>query len=458
MISELKKICGGERVSSGMEERIVYSYDASRRRGIPEIVVFPESEEEIRDILLLAADKKCPVYTRGAGTGMTGGSLPQNDGIAMVLTRMNRILEIDEKNLIARVQPGVILKDLKDLAEKKGLFYPPDPASAKMATAGGTVAVNSGGLNGVKYGVTKDYVLSLRAVTGGGEIIHTGAGVLKSVTGYDLTRLLVGSEGTLAVITEILFKLVPLPKKRTTMLAVFSSDEDAVSAASAIISEPLLPCVLEFLDETAVWCAWKYREDEILKNAGGLLLVEFDDIEETSNTPDIQNKRAVGICREKGAVRIEETSDPSLRDKLWEIRRCLSPAVYEVGSAKANEDICVPRDRMSRVISKIKIIAEKHDIRVVNFAHAGDGNIHVNFMYDADDEKQVKEVEPAVRELFEMTIKQGGTLTGEHGIGITKSEFLPLEYGENEVRLMRETKRIFDPAFILNPGKIFTGG
>ena len=451
----LKKELGEKRVLSSPEELLVYSYDASRNRGSPGAVIFPRNSREVSLVLKTASDHGVPVYTRGAGTGMAGGSIPEKRGVALVLTEMNRILDIDTSNLTARVQPGVILNDLKAAVEEKGLFYPPDPASAKFATIGGSVAVNSGGLNSIKYGVTKDYVLSLEAVNVKGEILHFGASTMKSVTGYDMTRLLVGSEGTLAVITEAVLKLIPKPVFRETLVAAFSDDEHALDAAMNIVREPLIPSALEFLDETAVYCAVKFRPREFLENAGGVLLVEFDDdsIPPDSRIPDVDI--AERLCKEAGAVRLERSADPERREELWEIRRCLSPAVYEIAPTKMNEDICVPRSRLKVVIGEIKRIAREQNIHVVNFAHAGDGNIHVNFMYDGDDPDERERTNRAADRLFRMTIENGGTISGEHGIGITKKKYLSVEYGEEEIRIMRDIRKLFDPAGILNPDKIF---
>ena len=458
LAEKLEEFLGKDRVLGTPEERLVYSYDASRASSPPALVVLPQNTSEVSRLLNFAWENHIPVYPRGAGTGMTGASVPDPKGIALVMTAMNRILAIDTADLTVRVQPGVVLRDLKEAVKEKGFFYPPDPASARFATIGGTVAVNSGGLNGVKYGVTRDYVLSLEMVSASGEIMHFGAGTRKSVTGYDLTRLLVGSEGTLGVITEITLKLVPYPLYVETLLVAFKEDLAALDAALEVIRKPLVPSAMEFLDQAAVHSARMYTKEAFLEGAGGILLLEFD-----APTPEASSEARQGLKRSReifqanGAIRMRETSDPAERERLWEIRRCLSPAIYELAPTKRNEDICVPRPAMPEVIREIKRIASEHGIQAVNFAHAGDGNIHVNFMYDGEDEEQTRHAQKAVEELFRLTIEHGGTLSGEHGIGRTKARFLAFEYGAAERKIMRNIKKLFDPRGILNPGKIFSG-
>jgi len=455
-IHRLSKLLGRSRVLTDSEERQVYSFDASRRRALPDVVVFPQGSDDVRRVMRIASRNRIPVYPRGAGTGMVGGALAKRGGIALVMTSMNRIIEINPVNYTVRIQPGVIVEDLKKAAKSKGLFYPPDPASAKFASIGGTVAVNSGGLNSLKYGVTRDYVLALEVVSARGEALKFGAGTLKSATGYDLMRLLIGSEGTLAVITEITVRLIPHPKRYDTLLALFPDDMAALKAAIGIVSEPLLPCALEFMDETAVYCARKFTGDERLQKACGALLIEFDSLSNDSCASLMGRTRE--ICREAGALDIHDAADADEREALWEVRRSLSPAVYEIAPTKVNEDICVPRSEMAAVIREIKRIARSRGLRVVNFAHAGDGNIHVNFMFDGEDKKKSAAAKDAVKELFAIVVKRGGTLSGEHGVGIAKLPYLGMQLGAKEIGLMRRIKKVFDPDGILNPGKIFHGG
>ena len=457
-IKTLLALLGEGKVLSSSEDLLSYSYDASRGQAMPELVILPTCAEDVQKTLRFASENGICVYPRGAGTGMTGGSIPERGGIALVMTSMNRILGIDTANLTARVEPGVILHEFKEAVKAKGLFYPPDPASAKFATIGGTVAVNAGGLNSVKYGVTRDYILALEAVSAQGEILRFGAKTLKSKTGYDITRLLVGSEGTLAVITEITLKLLPHPQYVETLVLAFPNDASALNAALKIIRTPLLPSTLEFLDESAVHCAHIYTGDAFLKGAGGLLLIEFDGAHKSEGeNVHKETGRAKEIGINEGAIRIRQSADAAEIEDLWEIRRCLSPAVYELGPNKRNEDICVPRSELPLMIGEIKRLAQENGIKVVNFAHAGDGNIHVNFMYHESDPAQAAGANKAVEELFRITIAHGGTLSGEHGIGRTKSAFLSLEIGPAERNIMKRIKALFDPQAILNPGKIFKG-
>ncbi len=456
-LDDLKNLLGKGKVLTTLEERIVYSYDASCGRALPDVVVLPENTGDVQAILRFASEHKSCVYPRGAGTGMTGGSLPLGGGIAVVFAKMNRILEIDTANLTARLEPGVILGEFKDAVREKGLFYPPDPASARIATIGGTVAENAGGLNSIKYGVTRNYVLALEVVSARGDVMRFGRGTMKSVSGYDITRLLVGSEGTLALITEITLKLIPHPRRVGTLLAAFPDDVSALKVALGIIKEPLLPAALEFMDEAAVYCARQYTQNPFLEKAGGLLLIEFDgDSDSPSSGMRRDLARARELCTNGGAIELRETSNARVRDVLWEIRRCISPAIYQIAPTKMNEDICVPRSEMPRVLQGIKRIAREHGIKVVNFAHAGDGNIHVNFMYNGEDAGETKRTREAVDDLFRLTIASGGTLSGEHGIGISKVRFLPLEYGPAELDIMRDVKKLFDPEGILNPAKSIT--
>jgi len=455
-IKSLVSLLGEGNVLSSPEDLLSYSYDASRGQAMPDLVVLPTCTEDVQKTLRFASENGICVYPRGAGTGMTGGSIPERGGIALVMTSMNRILGIDTANLTARVEPGVILHEFKETVKAKGLFYPPDPASAKFATIGGTVAVNAGGLNSVKYGVTRDYILALEVVSARGEILRFGAKTMKSKTGYDITRLLVGSEGTLAVITEITLKLLPHPQYAETLVLAFPDDAGALKAALKIISAPLVPSTLEFMDDLAVHCAHLYTGDAFLKGAGGLLLIEFDAVRKSAGenvNSEINRAKKIGI--REGAIRIRQSADPAEREELWEIRRCISPAIYEVAPNKRNEDICVPRTEIPAMIGEIKRIAKENGIKVVNFAHAGDGNIHVNFMYHESDPVQAAGTHKAVEELFRITIAHGGTLSGEHGIGRTKSAFLSLEVGAAERNIMQQIKAIFDPQAILNPNKIF---
>jgi glycolate oxidase len=451
IIKQLKKIVGKDYVYENLEKRICYSYDATRLEYIPELVVKPSSENEIVEILKLANQYSIPVYPRGAGTGMSGGSLPIKGGISLVLTRMNRIIEINSNNLTAKVEPGVVTYNLQKEVEKFGLFYPPDPASVKFSTIGGNIAESAGGLRCLKYGTTKDYVLKIRAVLPTGEIITTGAETMKSVVGYDLTRLLVGSEGTLAIFTEITLKLIPLPEFRRTMMVTFKNFLEAGKTVSQIIKNRIIPSAMEFIDEEGINCLKNYAYPD-LPQAGAFLLIELDGSEEEV----IRNLEKIKhVCAENKSQRIEVSSNEKEAEKLWEIRRSISPALYQIAPHKINEDICVPRNKIPEMIEKISQISKESNLKIITFGHAGDGNIHVNIMTDLDKAGEKEKVEKAVKTLFQITLEFGGTISGEHGIGITKKPYLPMEIPQKEIELMRKIKNIFDPNNILNPGKIF---
>jgi glycolate oxidase len=365
---------------------------------------------------------------------------------------MNSILEIDELNQAATVEPGVVLSDLKKATARVGLFYPPDPASAEFATVGGTVAECAGGLRCVKYGVTRDYIQWLEVVRIGGEVLRFGSEAIKSVSGYDVARLLVGSEGTLAVTSRIGLRLVPLPETSRTMIAVFSDDVVALEAGMELFRCNLVPSALEFIGDVCCDAAYHYSGNDLLKDARGILLIEFDGRE-----LDVQNDCNIArdICTQKGAVRVELAGDEQSAEELWKVRRQLSPAIYEIAPTKINEDIAVPRSELAAVYREVKRIASQYDVKIPTFGHCGDGNLHVNFMFDDSDEQQCKRVEKAVRDLFSLVIGHHGTITGEHGIGIMKQEFIGLEYAKPELALMRQIKNVWDPHNLLNPGKIF---
>ena len=448
-LKELKAIVGPPYVSTSPEELVVYSYDATQRESLPWAVVRPRSSREISEILKLANRERFPVVPRGAGTGMSGGSVPVQGGVVLSLERMNNILEIDEQDFIAVVEPGVITGDLQREVESRGLFYPPDPASNKFCTLGGNVAECAGGLRAVKYGVTKDYVLGLEVVLPTGEIITTGARTVKSVAGYDLTKLIVGSEGTLGIATRITLKLLPLPETVRTLAAFFSEVAVAAKTASAIMASGVLPRALEFVDQTALRAVEGYLKEDLSHGAAAMLLVEVDGpAESTARDAD----RIAEILTRGGAVRVERAGSDAEREQLWKARRAISPALYTIKPKKLNEDIVVPRSRIADSLHEIAAIAERHGLLIVNFGHAGDGNIHTNILFDAAD---LSKAEIAVKEIFASTLRLGGSITGEHGIGLSKAAYLPMELGPEAIAAMKRIKQALDPNNILNPGKIF---
>jgi len=451
VIDEIRKIVGKDNVIDSLEERKCYSYDARTDGITPDLIVFPSSAQEVSGILKLANQHLFPVIPRGQGTGLTGGSTPVVEGVVLVFTRMNRILEIDSENLIAVVEPGVITFNLQQEAEKQGLFYPPDPASYKYSSIGGNVAECAGGPNSLKYGVTRDYVIGLEVVKPTGEILNTGVRTMKGVVGYDLTRLFVGSEGTLGVITKIIVKLLPLPEAKATILALFKEVEDAARAVSAIIAAKIIPSTIEFMDRASVLCSEKASPMGLPEDIGGLLLIEVDGNEEAV-APQVEKIRT--ILTEQKAVRCDVTRDPVEADKLWQARRVLSQATYNLNPVKIAEDVVVPRSQIPSLIRILEGLEKKYGIPILSFGHAGDGNFHVSIMIKDTPEDRHK-AEQAVKDIFTETVRLGGTLSGEHGIGISKSAYLDIELSADVIAAMRSIKTLFDPNNILNPGKIF---
>jgi glycolate oxidase len=448
VIKELKNIVG-RHLYTVPEELVAYSYDATRREALPWAVARPASAEEVAAILLLANREGFPVVPRGAGTGMSGGSVPVRGGVVLSLERMNRILEIDEKDLLAVVEPGVVTGELQRAVEARGLFYPPDPASHAVCTIGGNVAECAGGLRAVKYGVTKDYVLGLEVVLPTGEIIKTGARTAKSVAGYDLTKLMVGSEGTLGVATKIILKLLPLPESVLTLSAFFPDIDSAARAASGIVKERVLPRALELVDRASLRAVEQYLKEDLSGGAAAMLLIEVDG---TAESAAREMERVIAIVSRCNASRVEQARDDIERERLWKLRRSISPALYTIKPRKLNEDIVVPRSRIPELLRELEAIATRHDLLIANFGHAGDGNIHTNIMIDDAD---LPRAELAVKEIFAATLRMNGSISGEHGIGLSKAAYLPMEVSPAALVAMKRIKQALDPNNILNPGKIF---
>ena len=449
VIKELKGIVGPDNLFTSPEELLVYSYDATRQESPPWAVARPASTREIAEILVLANRELFPVVPRGAGTGMSGGSVPVQGGLVLSLERMNRIVEIDGNDLVAVVEPGVVTGDLQREVESRGLFYPPDPASHEFCTIGGNVAECAGGLRAVKYGVTKDYVLGLEVVLPTGEIIRTGARTVKSVAGYDLTKLIVGSEGTLGIATSIILKLLPLPESVMTLSAFFADPDQAAGAAAAVIARRILPRALEFVDLGALRAVEAYLQDDLSGGAAAMLLVEVDGTPESCFR---EISRVHEVMTGAGAMRVARAETEADRERLWKARRSISPALYRIKPAKLNEDIVVPRSRIPDILRAVGRIGRRHGLQIVNFGHAGDGNIHTNVMFDEPDREKARS---AVREILRETVRLGGSISGEHGIGLAKAAYLPLELGPGSLALMKKIKQTFDPNNVLNPGKIF---
>ena len=416
--------------------------------------MFPGSTAEVAHVVQVCSAHGEPFVPRGAGTGYTGGAVPLQGGVVISLERMNRILEIDEQNLIAVVEPNVITADLQDAVEKVGLFYPPDPASLKQSTLGGNVAECAGGPRAFKYGTTKRYVLGLEAVLPTGEVIETGGKVVKNVVGYDLTQLLVGSEGTLAIITKIILRLVPRPPFQATLRASFRNVDDAVAAVSGVVRNRVVPAALELIDGECLRAVAQHLDDPSLapEGTGAVLIIEVDGTREAAAE---EASRVEDACRDAGATEVLRAEDDSGREHLWRLRRELSHSLRMVAALKFNHDVVVPKGRIPELFALVDRVRRAYRLRIPCFGHAGDGNIHVNIMVSPDDRDEVERAHEAEKVLFEGVVALEGSISGEHGIGFSKAPFLPIELSPDEIALMKRIKQAFDPRNLLNPGKIF---
>ncbi len=455
LIRQLEQIVGQGYVSSDSDSLLLHSRDETEDLSfLPEVVVRPSETGEVSRILALANNADIPVTPRGGGTGLSGGALPVHGGICLSMDRFNRILSIDRQNFQAVVEPGVTTQRFQEELEPLGLFYPPDPSSRGTCQLGGNLAECAGGPRAVKYGVTKDYVLGLEAVLPTGEVIRPGAAVLKNVTGYNLTQLLIGSEGTLAVITKIIFRLIPLPRFRKVVLVPFSSLEAATAAVSAIFQEGITPSALEFMERAAVHAA-EIRLGKQWPNGGAeaQLLIEVDGTHEETLAGDIE--RIAGVVEKFGAADVLLADDRQKVEDVWALRRSIGESVKSI-SAYKEEDTVVPRANLPQLVRGVKEIARRYGITAICYGHAGDGNVHVNILKEKlDDATWEKNLDGAVREIFHLTVSLGGTISGEHGIGYSQKPYLSIALSPVELKLMREIKRTFDPKGILNPGKIF---
>jgi len=449
-MNKLSELLPG-RISTEPEDLFSYGFDASGLDAPPSAVVWPQGVQDVVTVMKFAYTNGVPVIPRGAGTGMTGGAVPLQRAIVLSVERMNKILEIDNEDMNVLVEPGVINGRLQKELHRHGLFYPPDPASLNFCTIGGNVAENAGGPRAIKYGVTRDYVMGLEAVLPNGNIITTGVRTAKGVVGYDLTRLLVGSEGTLAVITKIRLKVLPEPEEVVALLASFGDLDQAGKTVQSIISKGLIPRTLEFLDGEAITAVESYKGIGLPKGAAALLLIELDGYASLiTKEGDIISR----ICAEHGGEVIMAEGERA-REKIWEARRAVSPALFHLMPTKINEDIVVPRKKIAEILKTLKRLSEESGIKIVNFGHAGDGNIHVNLMVDRNDKAQYETARGLVKKIFEAVLGLGGTISGEHGIGLTKSDYIAMEIPPEEMEIMRQIKKVFDPRNILNPGKIF---
>ncbi len=449
----LRDIAGEENVLTATSDRITHSYDATQEKHLPDVVVYAKTTDEVRRIMRLANTNHISVLPRGAGSGFSGGTLPVQGGIVLVLTKMDRILEIDSDNLIAVVEPGVVTAELQRQVEKRGLFYPPDPASKAFSTMGGNVAECAGGPRCVKYGVTRDYIMGLEVVMPSGEVIHTGGRTLKNVVGYDLTRLFVGSEGTLGIVTKIIVKLLPKPEAKKTMLVQFATIDGAARSVSDIIGAKIIPTTLEFMDAATIDCIRDVASLPIAAECQAMLIVEVDG---EPGVLDGQVARILEVIQQNGVVQTKVAATEEESEKIWSVRRIVSPSLRKVNPDKFNEDIVVPRSKVPDMIRILEKYAEEYQVPIVNFGHAGDGNIHVNAMVDLREEGMAEKMEELMKKIFQSAVDLGGAISGEHGIGTSKMPYLGMGYDEATLSYMQKIKAAWDPHNILNPGKIFS--
>ncbi|HEY3365395.1 MAG TPA: FAD-linked oxidase C-terminal domain-containing protein [Symbiobacteriaceae bacterium] len=455
LVKALRAIVGEQNVLATPADLAAYAYDATPLyKSLPDVVVFPGSTADVQAVVRLAAALKTPVVPRGSGTNLSGGTVPLAGGIVLVMTRMSQILEIDAANLTAIVQPGVNTALLSRTVEAQGLFYPPDPGSMVISTIGGNVAENAGGLRGLKYGVTRDYVMGLEAVLANGDVLRTGGKNAKDVAGYDLTRLLVGSEGTLAVITEVTVKLIPKPETKRTALAIFDDLEAAARTVARIIAGKIIPVTLEFMDRGTINSVEDFAKVGLPRDAEAVLLIEQDGAPVVADADIIQIGR---ICREEGAREVKVAATVEEGTKLAEARRFALSALARKSPTCVLEDATVPRSRLAEMVRFIGETAKKYNIEICTFGHAGDGNLHPTCPTDERNHEEIERVEKAFAEIFAKAIELGGTITGEHGVGLAKQDYLEWKCGAPGVEMMRRLKDAFDPAGILNPGKVLPG-
>lgn len=452
IIKCLQKIVGRQHVLAAKEDLQCYSYDATADLppAVPGAVVFPACVEEVAQVVKLAACQNIPLYPRGSGTNLSGGTIPAKGGIVLSTLEMNRIIEIDAENLTATVQSGVIIQELNDAAAAYGLIYPPDPGTVATATMGGSVAECSGGLRGLKYGVTKDYVLGMQVVLADGEVLTIGGKTVKNVTGYDLVKLFTGSEGTLGIITEITVKLIPAPEDRKSMLAIFHTLEDAAKTITGIIAGKVIPATLEIMDNVTIQAVENYARVGLPKEAAAILLVEVDGLPEIVAR---ETEHVLRVCRENGGeLRVAQNDQE--RDSLWAARRAALPALASISPTTVLEDATVPRSAIPSMLAVLQEISRKYGLTIGTFGHAGDGNLHPTILTDERDREEMARVHQAVEEIFRAALQLGGTLSGEHGIGLAKKKYLELEMGLTGLKVMQRIKAALDPLGIFNPGKV----
>ena len=445
-------IAGAKHCSKELEELHCYSYDNSKQTFLPDAVVFPENVEQVAALAKLANSHKIPIIARGAGSGTTGGALPTQGGIILVCSRLNRILEIDTDNQIAIVEPGVITGEFQQTLKKHHLMYAPDPASLKFCTIGGNVAECAGGPSAIKYGVTKDSIIGLEVVLANGDILKTGTRTEKGVVGYDLTRLFIGSEGTLGIITKIITRLLPLPEHKETFLLSSSSIGQATKLVATILQQNILPCTLEYMDKTALQIVSDLLPTPITQDIQAMLIIEIDGSRQQVEE-QVKQLKDITVTEKHCSLR-QATTEEEIRE-IWLARRSISPATAKLSPYKTSEDVVVPRSLIPELVNFCETLATKLAITILTFGHAGDGNIHVNIMAADNSAEEKQKSTDAIKALFKKVLSMGGTLSGEHGVGITKSPYISLELDKTSIQVMQQLKQMFDKNNIMNPGKIF---
>jgi len=448
------EILGEERVLTDKDDLYCYSYDATAdiETEIPEIVLLPQTTEQVAEIIKVAARHKIPVYPRGAGTNLSGGAIPLQKGILLSLLDLNRIIEIDKENLTARVEAGVVIQTLVDAADKFGLLYPPDPGTVQTATMGGSVAECSGGLRGLKYGITKDYVMGVKVVLADGSIVNFGGKTVKNVSGFDMKAIFTGSEGLLGIITEILVKLIPKPEARQAMMVLYSDLDKAANTIREVIAGKIIPATMEIIDNVTIRAIEDHKKIGLPVEAEAILLIEVDGIK---GAVEQEAKKVKEICLGCGADKIVVAEDDSKREEIWNARRAALPSLVRMRPTAILEDATVPRSKIPEMIKAVREISEKYNVQIGTFGHAGDGNLHPTILTDESNAEEMERVHKAIEEIFDKALALGGTLSGEHGIGIAKAKFMPRQFSEAELNLMKKLKLAFDPDNILNPGKVF---
>lgn len=452
VLSELKSIVGPAHILTEFEDRYCYSFDSTFINSLPDVVVQPGSRDEVAAVCRLAHAYGVPLVTRGAATGLSGGAVPVKGGIVLEMTRLNHIIEINTVNRYAIVEPGIITQNYLAAVEQAGLFYPPDPASSKMSTLGGNISECAGGPHGVKYGITRDYVLGLEVVLPDGNIVQTGNLVDGDMAGPDWTMLLCGSEGTLGVITKMMLKLTHKPQAKQTMMAIFDHIEDAATTVSTMMASGVIPTTLEIMDNMTIRAVENFLNIGLPVDAGAILLIEVD------GDPQAVEKHVqhvIKVCEDCNASTVKTAKTVQEANDLWKARRSVSPACGKINPTKISEDATVPRSRIPEMVNAVRNIAQKYNLKMVIFGHAGDGNLHPNILSNKHDKEEMARVEKAVQELFQEALKLGGTLSGEHGIGYMKAPFLVWETGEEGFKFGQAVKQAVDPKGLMNPGKLF---